>query len=210
FVRVPRRSHPLSSGDSDMASMTRQRLLRTGIVLALLTPALIWWSAYNLGESQEKSEAKTARAVAVLHAFGKGHVSGVVYFEQKGDIVEITGKVTGLKAGKHGFHVHEFGDCTDPKCSGGHFNPTGMPHGGPDDEKRHAGDLGNIVANEDGVATINMKDRVIRLSGKNSIIGRALIVHADPDDLKPQPPGNAGDRIGCGVIGIGGPMTQAH
>jgi Cu-Zn family superoxide dismutase len=179
-------------------------------LLAGLSAAVICWSGYQSVESQETKgdEQKVTWAVAVLHPFGKGPASGVVYFEQKGRVVEITGKVMGLKPGKHGFHVHEYGDCTDPKCSGGHYNPTNMPHGGPNSEKRHVGDLGNVVANKEGVAVINMKDKVISLSGPHSIIGRALIVHADPDDLESQPTGNAGDRIACGVIGIAGPPMK--
>src|SRR5262249_11456026 len=127
--------------------MTRPKVLRTAILLALLVPALIYWYSPQAAESQEKKKPpQVTHAVAVLHPFGKGNVSGIVMFEQKGKMVHITGKVSGLKPGKHGFHVHEFGDCTDPKCSGGHFNPTGKKHGGPNDEDRHVGDLGNIVA----------------------------------------------------------------
>jgi Cu-Zn family superoxide dismutase len=192
-----------------MVKMTRQKLLRSAILAALFLPALIWWTGLQSAESQEKKKGtKVTHAVAVLHGFGNSHIAGVIKFEQKGDMIHITGKVTGLKPGSHGFHVHEFGDCTDPKCSGGHFNPTGMKHGGPNSDERHVGDLGNIVAGEDGIATIDMKDSIIRLNGPLSIIGRGLIVHADPDDLVSQPTGNSGDRIGCGVIGIGDPMKK--
>ena len=99
----------------------------------------------------------------------------------------------------------------DGKCAGGHFNPTGMPHAGPDDAKRHVGDLGNLKADSTGNASYKRTDDVISLNGRNSIIGRSLIVHAKPDDFKTQqPPGNAGDRIGCGVIGIGDPKMMQH
>ena len=100
----------------------------------------------------------------------------------------------------------------DGKCAGGHFNPTGMPHGGPDDAKRHVGDLGNIKADDSGKATYKRVDKLISLNGSNSIIGRSVIVHAKADDFKTQqPPGNAGDRIGCGTIGIADPkMQMAH
>jgi Cu-Zn family superoxide dismutase len=112
--------------------------------------------------------------------------------------------------GKHGFHVHEFGDCSmaDGVCAGGHFNPTGSPHGSPDAAKRHVGDFGNLTADESGKATYKRVDKLITFSGPNSIIGRSIIVHAAPDDFS-QPSGNAGARIGCGVIGIGDPkMTH--
>ena len=99
----------------------------------------------------------------------------------------------------------------DGKCAGGHFNPEGMPHAGPDDAKRHVGDLGNLEADGQGHATYDHTDSMIKLNGPHSVIGRALIVHAKPDDFKTQqPPGNAGDRIGCGVIGIGDPKTMMH
>ena len=83
--------------------------------------------------------------------------------------------------------------------TGPHFNPEGHDHGGPDTAKRHAGDLGNIKADKNGVAKVNTKAAGLRL---HFILGRSLVVHADPDDLKSQPAGNAGARIGVGVIGI--------
>ena len=82
---------------------------------------------------------------------------------------------------------------------------------GPDDAKRHVGDFGNLKADSTGNASYKRVDNVISLNGRNSIIGRSLIVHAKPDDFKTQqPPGNAGDRIGCGVIGIGDPKMMMH
>ncbi|THG03527.1 hypothetical protein TEA_009753 [Camellia sinensis var. sinensis] len=66
---------------------------------------------------------------------------------------------------------------------GPHFNPFKKDHGAPSDKERHAGDLGNIVAGPDGVAEIFIKDMLIPLRGQHSILGRAVVVHADPDDL---------------------------
>jgi Cu-Zn family superoxide dismutase len=155
---------------------------------------------------------KVAKAVAVVHPLGDSKISGNVTFTQKDGGVEIVGEFAGLTPGEHGFHVHEFGDCSmaDGKCAGGHFNPTKQPHAGPDDAHRHVGDLGNVKAGADGKATYKRVDKMIALSGPNSIIGRSVIVHADPDDFKTQdPPGNAGARIGCGVIGIADPK-MAH
>ena len=89
----------------------------------------------------------------------------------------MTGEVTGLTPGNHGFHIHEFGDYTAGCVSAGsHFNPYGKQHGGPTDENRHAGDLGNIVAGDDGVAKVDITDRLIPLTGENSIIGRSVVV----------------------------------
>ena len=112
--------------------------------------------------------------------------------------------VVGVGGGLHGFHVHEFGDCSSPDAmsTGGHFNPTGMPHAAPTAGKRHVGDLGNIEANADGVATLDIIDPAMTFAGPTSIIGRGLIVHAKADDLKSQPAGAAGDRVACGVIGV--------
>ena len=113
----------------------------------------------------------------------------------------------GLEPGKHGMHVHEFGEtsCGDGTCTGGHFNPFGVDHGGPDAEVRHVGDLGNVEAGEDGTASYSRTDTVIELdmSSKACIIGRAIILHAGEDDLTSQPTGAAGARLAAGVIGIG-------
>jgi Cu-Zn family superoxide dismutase len=147
------------------------------------------------------SKPSLKRAVCVVHGLGDHKVSGAIYFTQKGKVVEITGKLTGLRPGKHGFHIHEFGDCTskDGMSAGGHFDVGNHPHGGPKSSKRHTGDLGNIEANNMGVAEINKRDTVISLSGNRSILGRSLIIHAQEDDLKDIK--SAGARIGCGVIG---------
>ncbi len=131
-------------------------------------------------------------------------VHGVIVFTQKGHTVHVKGKITGLTPGLHGFHVHEYGDMTDDKgmSTGGHFDPDKTKHGGPDSKERHVGDLGNVKANDKGVAEIDITDKMLSLSGPHSIIGRGLIVHAKADDLKSQPAGDAGGRIGGGVIGI--------
>ena len=157
--------------------------------------------------------SKVTAAVAVVDGLGDHKVKGKVTFTQKADGVEIVGEFTGLQPGEHGFHVHEFGDCSmaDGKCAGGHFNPNGGKHSSPSDPGRHAGDFGNIKADNTGKATYKMLDSMISLSGPTSIIGRSVIVHAKADDLKTQPSGDSGDRIGCGVIGIADPkMQMAH
>jgi len=144
------------------------------------------------------------KAIAVVFPAKDKTVKGVITFTQTEKGVKVVAQLEGLAPGKHGFHVHEFGDCSAPDftSAGGHFNPTQMSHGAPTDEARHSGDLGNIVADEKGMATLEWVDPIMQLSGPNSIIGRAVIVHAKEDDLKTQPTGNAGPREGCGVIGL--------
>jgi Cu-Zn family superoxide dismutase len=167
----------------------------------------------NAAMAEHGAASKVTYAVAMVEGLGEHKVKGKVTFTQKEDGVEVVAELTGLQPGQHGFHVHEFGDCSmaDGKCAGGHFNPTGMPHAGPDDAKRHVGDLGNIKADSTGNASYKRLDTVISLNGPQSIIGRSVIVHAKPDDFKTQqPPGNAGDRIGCAVIGIGDPKLMMH
>ncbi|KAG1459254.1 hypothetical protein G6F56_006202 [Rhizopus delemar] len=147
-------------------------------------------------------------AVAVLK--GKD-ISGTVTFTQatEKDAVLVEAKFTGLTEGKHGFHIHEFGDNTNGCISAGpHYNPHGKTHGAPEAEVRHAGDLGNITASASGEATLKIEDSQIKLIGPHSIIGRTVVIHADEDDLGlgghelSATTGNAGDRLACGVIGV--------
>lgn len=147
---------------------------------------------------------ETEKAVAVLHPTKGSSVRGTVTFTREAGGVRVIANISSLKPGKHGFHAHENGDCSSPdaKSAGGHFNPVDMPHGAPDDEQRHAGDFGNLTADASGKARYDRLDTMISLSGANSIVGRAIIVHAKGDDLKSQPSGDAGDRESCGVVGI--------
>lgn len=150
------------------------------------------------------------RAIAVIR--GNEGVAGNITFSQSsctepGVYVEVS--IIGLKPGSHGFHVHEKGDLSDGCLStGGHYNPDRLAHGAPQDHIRHVGDLGNIVADQAGVARTSFTDQVISLFGARSIIGRGVVVHAEIDDFgktdhpDSQKTGNAGGRVGCGVIGI--------
>jgi Cu-Zn family superoxide dismutase len=131
-------------------------------------------------------------------------VQGVVSFSKERDGVAIDASIQGLSPGLHGFHIHEFGDCTslDANSAGGHFNPTNMPHGSPSADKRHAGDLGNVEADASGTAKAKFVLPGLSLEGPNSIMGRSVIVHAQADDFTTQPTGASGPRVACGVIGI--------
>ncbi|XP_010243203.1 PREDICTED: superoxide dismutase [Cu-Zn], chloroplastic [Nelumbo nucifera] len=152
--------------------------------------------------------AETKKAVAVLK--GNSQVEGVVSLTQEDNgPTTVNVRVTGLTPGPHGFHLHEYGDTTNGCIStGAHFNPNKMTHGAPEDEIRHAGDLGNIVANADGVAEATIVDNQIPLSGPNAVIGRAFVVHELEDDLGKGghelslTTGNAGGRLACGVVAL--------
>ncbi|HEV8255109.1 MAG TPA: superoxide dismutase family protein [Vicinamibacteria bacterium] len=151
--------------------------------------------------------AEATKAVAVLMPAKDGKAAGTLTFAKADGGVRITGRITGLNPGTHGFHVHEYGDCSAPDfaSAGGHFNPTAQPHAGPKDAHRHAGDLGNVEAGADGSVSVDYTDADMRFDGDKSILGRAVVVHANADDLKTQPSGNAGGRVACGVIGVAKP-----
>jgi superoxide dismutase, Cu-Zn family len=117
--------------------------------------------------------------------------------------VDIHVEMSGLEPGPHGFHVHEFGDCSDPGTTAGdHYNPDGTPHGSPEDPPtaRHAGDLGNLDADERGYAQQSLRVDGLALTGPRGVLDRALIVHQGEDDFETQPDGDAGDPTACGVI----------
>jgi len=164
------------------------------------------------GEAAPSGEAEAAPdqimklgfVKAVMEPLGDSGVKGTVSFTGTPSGVRLEVDVSGLTPGKHGFHIHEVGDCSAPDGSsaGGHFNPAGVAHGGPDAEVAHAGDLGNIKAGQRGrvIKTI-MTSRITLGDGSaTDVMGRAVIIHADPDDLTSQPSGAAGARVSCGVI----------
>ena len=157
-------------------------------------------SIKTLSEAQE-----TIKAICEFE-HSEGDVKGLVYLKQKsGGPTEIYGQFTGLEPGLHGFHIHEFGDLSDGcDSAGGHYNPDGVDHG--DIENGHVGDLGNVEADKSGVAKFKTVAERVDLHGDRSVVGRALIIHADEDDLgkggdeESLKTGNAGERLACGVI----------
>ncbi|CAD6192255.1 unnamed protein product [Caenorhabditis auriculariae] len=157
------------------------------------------------------------RAVAVLKGDG---VEGVVCFHQncESDQIVIRGEIRGLDPGLHGFHVHQYGDSTRGcESAGPHFNPFEKTHGGPLEEDRHVGDLGNVTVGADGVAKFELTDSMIKLHGSNSVVGRSMVVHKQQDDLgkgvgekreESLKTGNAGARAACGVIAWAAPEGE--
>lgn len=177
------------------------------IILPVLALGVVLTLAGCAQTQTDTAGTDVTKAVAVLHPTQGNNVSGTVTFTKVENGIRIVADVSGLSQGMHGFHIHQFGDCSAPDgtSAGGHFNPHDVPHAGPDDSPRHVGDLGNLSANQNGQAHYERVDNVIAFSGENNIIGRAVIVHAGEDDLTSQPTGDAGARLACGVIGIAQP-----
>jgi superoxide dismutase, Cu-Zn family len=148
--------------------------------------------------------APVTKAIAVLSPAQGSKVQGLVAFSKEKAGVKVEASIQGLTPGLHGFHIHEYGDCSSPDANsaGGHFNPGDMPHGSPTAEKHHAGDLGNLQADASGNAKLTLVAPKMSLEGPASIVGRGVVVHAQPDDFTTQPTGASGARVACGVIGI--------
>ncbi len=144
------------------------------------------------------------QAMATILAKSGSNVTGTATFtELSTGGVRVHVHIENAPPGANGLHIHEKGDCSDPKAmsAGGHFNPGGLPHAGPMDLKRHAGDLGNIEIKSDGKGDIDISSDLLTVKpGPNSVVGRSVVFHENADDLKTQPTGNAGGRLGCGVI----------
>ena len=159
-------------------------------------------------QSAPQQSSEELRATAGLEATKGNKAFGEATFEPApGGKVRVIVFAQGLRPGsEHGFHIHEAGDCSsgDGMSARGHFNPQGKPHGNPSSAERHAGDLPSLKAEKNGRARLDVVvDGITLTPGPASIIGRGLIIHADPDDFKTQPTGNAGARLACGVIRAG-------
>lgn len=173
---------------------------------ACLVPLSLALAAEDAHQHAVQPKAPT-RGVCVMVPTEGNQVRGIVHLEAGEGHVRLRGRITGLEPGLRAFHIHEFGDLTSPdgSAAGDHYNPHGHPHAGPHDEKRHLGDLGNVRANEQGVAEFDIRARDVTLQ---QILGRSLVVHAEKDDLTTQPSGDAGPRVALGVIGIARPMQN--
>lgn len=180
----------------------------------MATSALLFISCSEANHQHEEhnniSTVKTEisnveSAIALLYPTEGSDANGQVVFTKMEDgRIKVIAEVYNISPGKHGFHIHEFGDCSSPdgKSAGGHFFTDYDNHGGLEDQETHVGDLGNLEANEEGIAKITFITDKLSFSGPNSILGRGVIVHAGEDDMKTQPTGGAGARVACGVIGI--------
>ena len=164
-----------------------------GLLLSALMAALLGACA---------TPATGPMASADLQARSGSSVSGKVTFSETNGRLRVDAQVAGLTPGEHGFHVHEAGDCSAPDASSakGHFNPAGKTHGHHASAEHHGGDMPNLVANANGEARFSGEIDGLSLSGMTGVMGRSIVIHADPDDYKSQPAGNSGKRIACGVI----------
>ncbi len=175
-------------------------------LVALTVMSAIWFASHAPAKAADTNTIQTA--VAALHPTVGQRCHGVVRFTQFGDSVKVVADIMGLGPGQeHGFHIHEYGDCSGPDgmTAGGHYNPEGHQHGLPATLTHHAGDMGNLKGDDQGKAHYMIILPNVSIAGpKNPILGRAVVIHAKIDDGS-QPVGNAGSRIACGVIGIGNP-----
>lgn len=177
----------------------------------LFTPRSVWLRffhslatvtlLFDLGAAYAHENMSTVNAE--LEAKSGSKVTGTLKFNEYAPKVHITGIVSGLTPGKHGIHVHTNGNCDSPDAmsAGGHYSPYGGRHNAPTSPDRHLGDLGNIVAGPDGVAKVDLtvEGMTLALIGTNSIIDRAIVIHANEDDFS-DPTGNSGPRVACGII----------
>lgn len=176
--------------------------MKKEIVTSLLAIGLVV-AAHAGGETDTPAIPVITKASAVLAPTKGNTAAGLVTFTKVEGGVRIVADLTGLSVGRHGFHIHEYGDCSAPDgtSAGGHYNPYhSSEHGAPDAAGRHAGDFGNLDADATGKAHYERVDKVITLEGVDTIVGHGVIVHEKFDDLKTQPVGNAGARIACGSI----------
>jgi len=207
-------STPTSSSSlSSRSSAVQQRALYPGTDVEIVSEGVTFpiTATVEVGEAGKSCTGEETTT---------GVTGKITMTQTDAENITIEYEVKGLAPGDHGFHVHEKADFSNGCASAGpHYNPFGRTHGGPDDEERHVGDLGNITAGEDGVAKGTITDKLIKVFGEYTVVGRSIMIHADPDDLGrgplegwpevPPPPapaqhtkttGNAGARIACGVI----------
>ena len=166
--------------------------------------------AHGAKSADRMPQSTDSRSIAQMEARSGSRVSGVVSFEKTAAGTMVRAEIKGLKPGsEHGFHIHEYGDCTavDAASAGSHFNPMQKPHGGVAGDMRHVGDLENLVADKKGVAKYERTFAAGDLP-VDAISGRSVVVHEKADDLKTQPSGDSGKRIGCGVIGIAKSISE--
>jgi Cu-Zn family superoxide dismutase len=186
------------------SARSRSELLSAPILALLSLAAGLAATGCAAGSGAGKPPA-APDAKARIEPRSDSQVKGsAAFWRAEGGLLRVHVEVQGAAPGQHGVHVHEKGDCSDPKALsvGGHFNPTGSAHhGSPTAAARHGGDLGNLVVGADGTGSIDVSVAGLTLDGAiDGVVGRAVIVHEKQDDLVTDPTGNSGARVGCGSI----------
>lgn len=182
--------------------MRKRWILAGGLPFAM---AAVMALADQSGAKQAAPQSQPmpgGKASAVIEGRSGSKLTGSAEFMMHGETMMVTVTVKNAAPGVHAVHIHEKGDCSAPDATsaGGHFNPGGHQHGAPDGKEHHAGDLGNMTVEADGTGSIMVHSGDLSLEGPNSVIGHSIIIHEKSDDFVTQPTGNAGGRIGCGVI----------
>jgi Cu-Zn family superoxide dismutase len=205
FAGPDRRAKLSSAANSAIVGLvtrpTRILSLVSSVCLACLVSLAM---AAGCGGSESGPDAD-----ADLAPLGANTVQGSIEFTFEAEGIRVEADITGLTPGKHGMHIHEWGDCSAPDgmSAGGHFNPDTVDHGAPGNGVHHPGDFGNLDADADGNATLSIvidpATFTMTEGDKKNILGRGVIVHEKADDYG-QPTGNAGGRLACGVINVAG------
>ena len=167
--------------------------------------------AENKPSPHEEQQSGALEAVALLKPTPGNVVEGIVSFRENDRQLSIVVHVTGLETGKHGWHIQEAGTCDPPEAegAGSHFNPKGSRHGAPGSPEHHTGDLGNLEADANGVAHLEISIDLATLpGGPGSLLGRAIVVRSGEDDLRTDPGGGAGKPVTCGIIELARPMKS--
>ena len=173
-------------------------------VLLFIGISLVLTSCERIQQTGVLSVPSAKQAIATIGPTSENSVTGMAIFTQNGDQITLTIEIQNASPGIHAVHIHENGDCSSPdgKSAGGHWNPTGVAHGKWEEGEFHLGDIGNITVGEDGTGSIELTTDLweIGTGSDVDVVGKGIIVHAGADDFTSQPSGNAGARIGCGVI----------
>ena len=178
--------------------MTRLASLLTILVCGCATS-----SSTPHATAARASTAAGGGAVAMLEARSGSSVTGTARATPSSGGLALHVEIQGATPGEHGVHIHEKGDCSDPKATsaGGHYNPAGgAHHGGLNTPVRHGGDLGNILVDSSGKGSLDVDVPGLSI---DQVVGKAVVVHEKQDDLQTDPAGNSGARVACGVLQAG-------
>ena len=196
--------HKNKATDTLMEDLTMKKNLFTSLLFLISISLILVGCERMQDQVGVLSTPSATQAIATISPKSDSGVTGTAIFTQNGDVITLTIEIQNATPGLHGVHIHEYGDCSSPdgKSAGGHWNPTDVAHGKWGEGEFHLGDIGNINVGEDGMGSIELATDLweIGTGADIDVVGKSIIVHADADDFISQPSGNAGARIGCGVI----------